>query len=224
MSADAAIAGAATLAQSGAVQTPHATANAAAAKKAAKQFEGVMISQMLGGMFDTFANHRPAYGVTACDVTGDGAPELLLSAYGRQANLLYRNDGAGHFTDESWSSGFAGDGNFNYADNQNFECYCTVHPTQPDCADAGVPLVQCGTPADSAWGFGSDDQPWRNNGNIFSTSRGDVDGDGLNELSTAEIHHWWAGKSSDSSEVLRNDSAGGAAHFKIGRASCRERV
>lgn len=163
--------------------------------------------------FDTFENHRPAYGVTACDVTGDGAPELLLSAYGRQANLLYRNDGAGHFTDESQASGFAGDGNWNYSDNQNFECYCTVHPTQPDCADAGAPQVQCGTPADDAWGLGSDDQPWRNNGNTFSTWCGDVDGDGLNDLYNAEIHHWWAGQSSDSSELLRNDSDGGAAHF-----------
>jgi len=163
--------------------------------------------------FENFLNHRPAYGVTACDLTGDGAPELLLSAYGRQANLLYTNDGTGHFVDESWASGFAGDNNSNYSDNQNFECYCTVHPEAADCADAGSPLVQCGNPADSAWGVGSDDQPWRNNGNTFSTWCGDVDGDGKNDLYNAEIHHWWAGQSSDSSELLRNDSTGGVPHF-----------
>ena len=30
---------------------------------------------------DTGKNHRPAYGVTTCDLDDDGRPELLLSAY-----------------------------------------------------------------------------------------------------------------------------------------------
>ncbi len=80
MSADAAIAGATTLAQSAAVQTPHATTNAAAAKKAAKQFEGVMISQMLGSMFEGISTDGPFGG-------GQGEAmfrSLMLDEYGKQ--------------------------------------------------------------------------------------------------------------------------------------------
>jgi Rod binding domain-containing protein len=80
MSADAAIAGATTLAQSAAVQTPHATTNAAAAKKAAKQFEGVMISQMLGDMFEGISTDGPFGG-------GQGEKmfrSLLIDEYGKE--------------------------------------------------------------------------------------------------------------------------------------------
>ena len=80
MSADAAIAGATTLAQSAPVQTPHATTNVAAAKKAAKQFEGVMISQMLGSMFEGISTDGPFGG-------GQGEAmfrSLMLDEYGKQ--------------------------------------------------------------------------------------------------------------------------------------------
>ncbi|MFO0600669.1 MAG: CRTAC1 family protein [Myxococcaceae bacterium] len=149
-------------------------------------------------------NHRPAYGVTSCDLDDDGSPELMVSAYGRQPNLLYRNDGAGHFTDQSTLSGFAGDSNVDFRDNQFFECFCMAHPTVQKCAGVSSPSVQCPTPADSAWSSGTDDQPWRNNGNTFTTWCGDLDGDGKNDLYNAEIHHWWAGGSSDSSELMKN--------------------
>ncbi len=62
------------------MQTPHATANAAAAKKAAKQFEGVMISQMLGGMFEGIKTDGPFGG-------GQGEEmfrSLMLDEYGKQ--------------------------------------------------------------------------------------------------------------------------------------------
>lgn len=75
-----------------------------------------------GTGYDSGKNHRPAYGVTACDLNDDGAPELLLSAYGRQWNLLYRNDtaagGAPSFAEIGQASGFAGDALVDYSDNE----------------------------------------------------------------------------------------------------------
>ncbi|MFT3711263.1 MAG: CRTAC1 family protein [Archangium sp.] len=161
----------------------------------------------------TYTNHRPAYGVTSCDLDDDGAPELMISAYGRQPNLLYRNDGHGRFADQSSPSGFAGDANRDYRDNQWFMCWCMVHPTAQSCAGVGAASLQCPNPADSAWGAGSDDQAWRNNGNTFTTWCGDLDGDGKNDLYNAEIHHWWAGGSSDSSELLKGASTTGTVQF-----------
>ena len=80
MSADATIAGAMTVAQSANVVTPHATANVAAAKKAAKQFEAVLVSQMLSGMFEGISTDGPFGG-------GEGEAmfrSLMLDEYGKQ--------------------------------------------------------------------------------------------------------------------------------------------
>lgn len=159
-------------------------------------------------------NHRPAYGVTACDVDDDGAPELLVSAYGRQANLLYVNDGRGAFVEQGAASGFAGDALVEPKDNAFFQCWCVQYPSSPKCVGVARPQVQCPTPAGANWNDGVDDQPWRNNGNTFTTLCADVDGDGKNDLYNAEIHHWWAGSSSDSSELLRNVSTKGEARFE----------
>jgi hypothetical protein len=165
-------------------------------------------------------NHRPAYGVTSCDLDGDGAPELMVSAYGRQWNLLYQNDGNGNFTEVGQKSGYAGDSNRDYSDNDFFACYCTVHPSQPDCAGVAAPRSGCPTPADSYWSAGSDDQPWRLNGNTFSTYCGDLDGDGKPDLYSAEIAHWHIGQSSDHSEMLRSKTTPGNILFeRPGRAA-----
>lgn len=158
-------------------------------------------------------NHRPAYGVTTCDVDGDGAPELLLSAYGRQWNLLYQNDGTGKFHDVGQPSGFAADSDLHYEDNQFFLCYCTLHPTQSDCVGVAKPQTACPMPADSYWTPGYDDQPWRLGGNNFTTYCGDLDGDGKLDLYSANIHHWWAGESGDSSELVRNTGSPGQITF-----------
>jgi hypothetical protein len=156
---------------------------------------------------------RPAYGVTSCDLDGDGSPELLISAYGREWNMLYQNDGTGKFADVGQASGYAADSDLNYKDNQFFACYCTVHTTEADCAGVSQPLIQCPNPADSYWAHGVDDQPWRLGGNTFSTYCGDLDGDGMLDLYSAEIHHWHIGESSDSSELLRNTTQGGTISF-----------
>jgi flagellar protein FlgJ len=80
MSAGLDISGAMTIANSAAVRTPQPTDDAAAAKKAAQEFEGVFIAQLLGTMFEGIATDGPF---------GGGAGEamfrsLLLDEYGNQ--------------------------------------------------------------------------------------------------------------------------------------------
>ncbi|MCA9632969.1 MAG: CRTAC1 family protein [Myxococcales bacterium] len=160
--------------------------------------------------YDAGTNHRPAYGTTSCDVDGDGDMDLLVSAYGRQWNQLYLNDGSGKFSEMGRDSGFAGDENESYADNQFFLCWCTLHD-DPACPGEG-PKVQCPSPADGYWSA-SDTRPWRANGNTFSTACGDVNNDGVADLYNAEIHHWWAGDGSDTSRLLLADTSGGSLKY-----------
>ncbi len=155
-------------------------------------------------------NHRPAYGATACDVDDDGDVDLLVSAYGRQFNQLYLNDGAGGFTEVGRASGFSGDEDLSYQDNQFFRCWCTVQ-SDPMCP-ASSPNIVCPDPADSYWSS-SDAEAWRNNGNTFTTACGDVDGDGLADLYNAEIRHWWAGEGSDASRLLVADLTSGELRY-----------
>ena len=50
-----------------------------------------------------------ARGVTACDFDEDGDLDVYVSNYRLQPNLLWRNDGAGNFTDVAATFGVAGD-------------------------------------------------------------------------------------------------------------------
>lgn len=153
-------------------------------------------------------NHRPAYGATSCDVDGDGDMDLLVSAYGRQWNLLYVNDGTGKFVEQGKVSGFAGDENQDFSDNQMFLCYCTKS-SDAACPANPQPVISC---TNTAWSQ-YDSMPWRNNGNTFSTVCADVTGDGTLDLYNAEIRHFWAGQSSDPSGLLVGDAAAGAVKY-----------
>jgi len=141
-------------------------------------------------------NSRPTYGVTACDVDGDGDTDLLVSAYGRQWNMLWRNDGS-KFTNVAPQSGFDADGLVDYKDNEFYKCYCQ---SSGSCT-AAPPKLSCTV---GSWTAGSDDQPWRLGGNTFSTVCGDFDNDGDMDLYNAEIQHWHIGLSSDPSQMLVN--------------------
>ncbi len=170
-----------------------------------------LLTDATGFAYDT--SHRPAYGVTACDLDDDGSSELLVTAYGRQWNHLWANDGTGKFSERGRPSGFAGDQNTDYKDNQFFACFCTAHPMQADCIGAAIPVIGCGNPPDGLWGVGSDDQPFRLNGNNFTTWCGDLDNDGDNDLYNAAIRHWHIGESSDASGLLLNGSTAGNFQF-----------
>lgn len=160
------------------------------------------------------ANRRAAYGVTSCDVNDDGNPELLVSAYGRGPNVLYTSDKPGHYTDVGVASKYAYDDNQTYTDNQMFACYCTLHALEPNCAGVAAPLIVCPKPADANWNPTGDILPPRLGGNTFSTTCSDITGDGKLDLYNAEIAHWWAGQSSDRSEMLKNVSDGATIAFE----------
>ncbi len=160
---------------------------------------------------------RPAYGVTTCDLNGDGYPELMITAYGRQWNMLYENLTDGGFVQNLQDGGYGGDLDRNYDDNQEFVCYCTQYPTAVPCLGiTAMPQIQCPTPAGAAWDDVNDELPWRLNGNGFTTVCRDFDGDGKPDLYTANIRHWYVGESSDPSQLLQNvtPSDGGPVTFE----------
>jgi len=155
-------------------------------------------------------NHRPTYGVTACDVDGDGDDDLITSAYGRQLNMLWQNNN-GHFTNISSQTHFGSDDVTDYSDNQFYQCYCKNHPGT--CApEPGTPMIQC--PSQDYWSPGSDTLPYRLGGNTFTTLCADFDNDGDMDIYNAEITHWHIGKSSDPSQWLVNVKNGDSFEFQ----------
>jgi hypothetical protein len=145
--------------------------------------------------------HKPTWGVTACDLDGDGWTDLLTNSYGRQFNMLYRNTG-GAFENLTMTSGFASDESEDYSDNQFFRCFCVDNPTAADCAGVAAPVIDCSS---YSWTAGSDDQPWRLGGNNSNAVCGDVDNDGDTDILAVALAHWHIGQSSDKTELLIND-------------------
>jgi len=160
--------------------------------------------------------HKPTWGVTSCDLDGDGWPDLMTSTYGRQFNALYRNLGNGTFEDLSLSSGFAHDANEDYSDNYMYQCFCRAHPTEPSCAGAIDP-GQCPSDYDNNWVPGVDDQPWRLGGNNSVEVCGDVDNDGDMDVLNVGIAHDWAGQSADHTELLINEGFPAQPFVRPGR-------
>lgn len=134
-------------------------------------------------------SRRCLFGLTAADQDGDGWPDLLCAAYGRQANLLYRNRGDGTFREVGQETGFAGD-----------EERSGVYP------EATKRMWR-----ERFHEERTDELPFRSHGNSFEAAPGDYDNDGDLDLFLAEITHAWAGPSSDRSALLENLGGPGSA-------------
>lgn len=149
--------------------------------------------------------NKPTWGVSACDVDGDGFADILTSSYGRSYNMLYRNKGNGTFEDLSISSGFAHDDNENYGDDQFFACYCEDESNKETdyCSISTGAVISCD--GVNGWDPGFSDQPYRLGGNSAGTLCGDFDGDGDTDLFQIELAHWHIGQASDKSQLIIND-------------------
>jgi hypothetical protein len=148
--------------------------------------------------------HSNAWAALACDLNGDGTPELLAPSYGRAPNHLWQGAGTGAgttYANRSVASGYAFDGNQTWQDNEFARCYCQANPTAEDCGGVPAPKVSCSQPN---WNHQNDRQPFRLGGNSGATFCADIDNDGDMDLLTGEIKHWWAGSGADGSEVLVN--------------------
>ncbi len=150
--------------------------------------------------------HSNAWAVEACDLDGDGSPELLASSYGRAPNHLWLNDGTGRFQNRSIASGYAFDDEQDWRDNESARCWCALNPADPDCEGVPAPeRIVCETNGDAfRWDHDTDREPFRLGGNSGQTVCADLDHDGRLDLLTSEIVHWDVGSSSDPSQILRN--------------------
>ena len=161
------------------------------------------------------AVHSRAWSAAACDLNGDGWPELLAASYGRAANHLWQGGFNGayvEFAARHVASGYARDDDYEWQSNQFARCYCQSNPMADGCAGVPAPQINCSTPN---WNHASDREPWRLGGNSGATACADLDNDGDIDLYTGEIRHWWAGLGSDMSEPLINVSpAGGDVLFE----------
>jgi hypothetical protein len=163
--------------------------------------------------------HTLSWSSLACDLNGDGFPELLAGSYGRAPDQLFQAVSGDSVTykNRSVASGYAYDNNFSWTDNQFARCYCQTNPTDANCpTDIPPPLVNCDTPN---WDMANDREKYRLGGNSGTTVCADIDNDGRFDLLTSEIKHWWAGEGSDAAEVLVNSGEADVRFDRPGRDS-----
>lgn len=152
-------------------------------------------------------SHSNAWSTAACDLNGDGTPELLAASYGRAPNHLWLGGDAG-YTNHSVASGYAFDENQDWTLSHGARCFCQANPTAEGCATAAAPEFSC--QGARGWNHDFDRQPFRLGGNSGTTVCADINNDGHLDLVTTEIVHWDVGANSDPSDILIND---GQANF-----------
>lgn len=153
--------------------------------------------------------HSATWSVAACDLDGNGTPNLLAGNYGRAPNHLWHGDwraGELGFMNHSIASGYSFDERQDWRDNESARCYCKHNREAEDCADVPAPAyIVCNSENDAfRWNHARDRELYRLGGNSGTTVCGDVNNDGRLDLLTTEIVHWDVGSSSDPSELLLN--------------------
>lgn len=169
--------------------------------------------------------HSYSWGTNACDLNGDGLPELLSASYGRAPNLLFQSvgvvNGVATYENRSLSSGYAFDEGVDWTDNESARCWCKLHPTDEGCPGVPPPqYIQCTKDSDAfRWYHPADRQPYRLGGNNGTTVCGDLDGDGDLDLLNTTIVHWDVGSSSDPTELLLNSGEPDTRFTRPGNAA-----
>ena len=155
---------------------------------------------------------RHVFGVTACDIDGDGDDDMIFASYGRQENQVWRNDN-GKFVNVAHPLGLDHDDRTDVSDDQSYRCFCQANAAK---CPAGVPAPDpanfCGAfngKYGRGWAVGVTDQPYSLGGNYFSITCGDVDDDGDMDLVSSTIVHGDVGSSADPSEIILNPGNGG---------------
>lgn len=160
--------------------------------------------------YEEAANHRPTWGVAACDLDSDGWPELMSVSYGRQLNLLWHARGDGTYENATLAAAFGSDDLVDYSDNEFYRCHC--HEFGGFCdPEPPNPRIACGS--SDAWSF-YDGEPWRLGGNNSAAVCGDVDNDGDIDVLMTDIAHWHIGDSSDKTQLLINEGVGTGGAFE----------
>jgi len=155
---------------------------------------------------------RHVFGVTACDIDGDGDDDMIFASYGRQENQVWRNDG-GKFTNVAHELGLDYDDRADFSDDQSYRCYCLANAAKcPAGVPAPDPASFCGAfngKYGRGWQPGLTDQPYALGGNYFSITCGDVNDDGHLDLVSSTIVHGDVGSAADPSEIILNPGNGG---------------
>ncbi len=153
---------------------------------------------------------RHVFGVTACDIDGDGDDDMIFADYGRQENQVWLNDN-GHFTNAAHALGIDHDDNENYTDDQSYLCWCKHDPNAGCPSSTPLPFNDAfctgfyqGDIYGRGWQPGVTDQSFSLGGNNFTFACGDIDDDGDMDLMSATIVHGDVGQSSDPSELILN--------------------
>jgi hypothetical protein len=163
--------------------------------------------------------HSRAWSAAACDLNGDGWPELLASGYGRSPNHLWQlREGLAGLGAENRSvaSGYAYDDDLTWQDNAFAQCFCSLNAGAAGCEGVGAPVISC---AQQNWNHATDREPYRLGGNSGTTVCADLDNDGDLDLLTTEIKHYWAGSGADTSELLINGGDDDVRFDRPGRAA-----
>ncbi|MEC7752236.1 MAG: CRTAC1 family protein [Myxococcota bacterium] len=155
-----------------------------------------------------------AWSSAACDLNGDGIPELLASSYGRRPNHLWlgARDEFGRllYENHSVASGYAYDLDQDWTTNLSAQCFCADQPAAADCDQVPRPNPQvCDGLRQSfgpnyRWHHPSGREAFNLGGNSGATTCADLDSDGDLDLLTGEIVHADVGSNSDAAEALLN--------------------